>query len=53
MEMDGALDVIIYKAPSTHPAAQPERHITDNAEVSGSNPEGFSGKANVYTLGRD
>lgn len=53
MEIDEASDVIIYKAPSMHRAALPKRNSTDNAEVSGSNPKGFSGKTDVYPLGRD
>lgn len=48
MEIDEVSDGIIYKAPGSHPAAQPKKHAADNAEVSGSNPGGFSGKTDVY-----
>lgn len=48
MEIDEVSDGIIYKAPCSHPAAQPKKHGADNAEVSGSNPGGLSGKTDVY-----
>lgn len=47
MEIDEVSDGIIYKAPCSHPADQPKKHGADNAEVSGSNPGGSSGKTDV------
>lgn len=48
MEIDEVSDGIIYQAPSLYPTAQPEKHGADNAEVSGSNPRGLSGKTHVH-----
>lgn len=48
MGIDEVWDGIIYSAPSSHPAHHPKKHGADNAEVSGSNPGGISGKTDEY-----